>query len=136
MIGLKKFLLLVLVLLLIGAGVTAYYFYQQAKVLAPNRAPIGQEEVTSLMVAVGRLIVLPEGETPTIATVSNPEKLKDQAFFASAKAGDKVLIYTNAQKAFLYDPTSDRVINVAPLSVGSTNVATTSMKATTTNAHR
>ena len=125
MIDLKKFLPPILLVLLISTGGTAYYFYQQAKALAPNRAPIQEEEVLSLVTAVGKLIVLPEGETPTIATVSSPEKLQDQAFFANAKAGDKVLIYTNAQKAFLYDPVSNRVINVAPLSVGSSNVATT-----------
>lgn len=130
MIDFKKYLPIILLILLVGTGVTAYYFYQQAAVLAPNRPPIGQEEVASLMAAVGRLIVLPEGEVPTVATVSNPEKLKDQAFFVNAKAGDKVLIFTNAQKAFLYSPTSNRVINVAPLSVGSSNVATT------TNVHR
>ncbi len=130
MIDFKKYLPIILFGLLIGMGATAYYFYHQAAVLAPNRPPIGQEEVVSLMASVGKLILLPEGETPTVATVSNPEKLKDQEFFVNAKAGDKVLIFTNAQKAFLYSPTSNRVINVAPLSVGSSNVATT------TNAYR
>ena len=133
MISFKKSLLLVLSTLLIGTGATAYYFYQKSAELAPNRAPIGQEEVASLMAAVGRLTALPQAEPPTIATVSNPEKLRDQAFFANAKAGDKVLIYTIAGKAYLYDPSADRVIDVAPLSVGSTNTVPKTFIATTTN---
>lgn len=124
-VEIKNYITLALWVLLIGASGTAYYFYQQAAALAPNRAPIGQQEVTALVTKVGRLIVLPLGETPTIATVTDAEKLKDQAFFAHAKAGDKVLIYTNARKAFLYDPAADRVIDVAPLSVGAATTAST-----------
>ena len=31
--------------------------------------------------------------------------------------GDKVLIYSNAKKAYLYDPVSDKIINIAPLNL-------------------
>ena len=66
----------------------------------------------------GKLIILPEGEVPTIATVSDPEKLKDQPFFAKAKVGDKVLLYQNARKAYLYDPVNNKILEVAPISLG------------------
>lgn len=64
---------------------------------------------------VGKLIALPEGEQPTVATVSDPAKLKDQAFFAKTQTGDKVLIYTKAKKAYLYRPSKDLLIEVAPI---------------------
>lgn len=67
---------------------------------------------------MGRHIVLPEGETPTVGTVTDPEKLKDQAFFEKAKIGYRVIIYTNAKKAILYDPDSDKIVEVAPLNIG------------------
>lgn len=76
-----------------------------------------QEEINDLVAAVGELIVLPEGEEPTIATVTDPEKLRDQVFFANAKEGDVVLIYTRAQKAYLYDPRIDKLLEVAPLTI-------------------
>lgn len=76
-------------------------------------------EVEILVAEVGKLIVLPEGETPTIATVSDPERLKDQPFFAKAKAGDKVLLYSTARKAYLYDPSAKKLLEVAPLNIGS-----------------
>ena len=69
---------------------------------------------------VGKLIVLPEGEQPTVATVSDAESLREQPFFAQAKNGYKVLIYTNARKAILYDPLSNKIVDVAPLNIGET----------------
>jgi hypothetical protein len=113
----KKFILVGFgVLLLVFAGI-AYYFYSQNLILKdPQKA--AKKEMQEIVALVGKLIILPEDETPTVATVKDPEKLKDQLFFANAKAGDKVLIYTNAQKAILYDPIQNKIIEVAPLNIG------------------
>lgn len=59
-------------------------------------------------------IVLPD-ETPTIATVTDKEKLSSQPFFLQAENEDKLLIYTQAKKAILYRPSTDKIIDVAPL---------------------
>lgn len=111
--------ILVVIFLILG-GLT-YYFYNQVVELKKNQAqttPSGQADVKELLQRVSRLIVLPENEEPTVATVSDPEKLKDQPFFAKAKTGDKVLIYSKAKKAILYDPKADKIIEVAPLNIG------------------
>src|SRR3990170_2816002 len=42
-------------------------------------------------------------------------KLDDQPFFAKAKVGDKVLLFTQAKKAILYDPIGNVVVEVGPL---------------------
>ena len=73
------------------------------------------QEAADVIKAVGELIMLPEDEEPTVATVTDPTKLKDQAFFANAKTGHKVLIYTQARKAFLYDPEANKLVEVAPI---------------------
>lgn len=83
-----------------------------------NPQRIVQKEIEDTLARVGRLILLPEGETPTLATVTDTEKLKGQAFFVNAKAGDKVIIYTNAKKAILYRPSENKIIEVAPLNIG------------------
>lgn len=77
-----------------------------------------KKEAATILDAAARLIVLPEGETPTVATVKDPEKLKNQLFFANAKAGDKVLIYSQARKAILFRPAEDKIVEVAPLNIG------------------
>lgn len=113
----KKILINILVLVLLGALGSAFYFYKQASVLRQNPQAAADEEAEDLVSKVGRLIILPKDELPTIATVSDPAKLADQPFFAKAKVGDKVLIYTQAKKAYLYDPVAHRILEVAPLNV-------------------
>lgn len=104
--------------LLLGAVGAAAYFYNRYSDLKKNPQEFAQKEVKDVVAAVGKLIVLPEGEEPTVATVSDVEKLKDQPFFAHAKQGDKVIIYTQARKAILYDPQANKIVEVAPLNVG------------------
>lgn len=111
-------LIIVLMVITIGALISAFYFYSQVTVLKQNPQRLLQEETAELVRAVSQLIILPENETPTVATVSDPERLKDQPFFAKAKKGDKVLIYTNARKAILYDPVDNKIVEVAPLDIG------------------
>ncbi len=127
---LQKLLPLVLILGLIGLGTGGYFFYQYSqtqKTLAnlrndPTAAQkIAAEEVKKLVAEVGKLIDLPNGEDPTVATVSDIEKLKDQAFFQKAKNGDKVLIYANSKKVILYDPNLKKVIDIAPINIGSSS---------------
>lgn len=83
------------------------------------------EEVKKLVMDVTKLIELPIGEDPTVATVTDVGKLKDQIFFQKAKNGDKVLIYTKAKKAILYDPIAKKIIDVAPVNIGSSSAQTT-----------
>ena len=116
--GKKPVLTIVLVVLLLASIASTAYLYNQVKSLKANPEAKSQEEVAALVAKVGTLIVLPEGETPTVATVNDPEKLKEQPFFAKAKQGDKVLIYTNAKKAILYDPIANKIVEVAPLNIG------------------
>ena len=112
----KRFLLPFLVILLIAMTAVAVYFYQ--KTTNANPAAQAEKEAEELLVREGKLILLPEGETPTVATVSDPERLKDQPFFAKAKVGDKVLLYQTSKKAYLYDPVNNKLLEVAPISLG------------------
>ncbi|MBI2444715.1 MAG: hypothetical protein HYV42_05780 [Candidatus Magasanikbacteria bacterium] len=105
-------------LLALGALYRAFDYRRQLADLKANPQKIVQDEVTQVVTAVAKLMVLPEGETPTLATVADPSRLKDQPFFARAKVGDKLLLYTQALKAVLYDPAANKILEVAPLSLG------------------
>lgn len=63
---------------------------------------------------VSKLMLLPS-ETPVIAVVSDLSKLKGQLFFANAEEGDIVLMFPHAQKAVLYSPSLDKIVEVAPI---------------------
>jgi hypothetical protein len=105
------------IIALLAVGV-AFYFYRQLSQFKQNPQLVAQKESTAVVEKVGKLIELPKDEVPTIATVTDPARLKDQPFFANAKIDDKVLIYTNARKAILYSPATNKIVEVAPLSIG------------------
>ena len=108
------------VIILIILGIGGYFFYKnQTPQINPNDPQAAQQEVRKLVEEVSKLIDLPIGEDPTVATVTDVEKLKGQAFFQKAKNGHKVLIYSNAKKAILYDPQAKRIIDIAPINIGS-----------------
>ncbi|MFA4890591.1 MAG: hypothetical protein WC587_03125 [Candidatus Paceibacterota bacterium] len=114
----KKVLLAVFVILFVASLAAAAYFWKQLDDFKNNPQKVAQVEVDNVVNKVGQLMVLPEGEQPTVATVTDPDKLKDQPFFAKAKKGDRVLIYTNARKAILYDEVANKIVEIAPLNIG------------------
>lgn len=100
------------VVFLIIAGAIGYFFFTKSNTPTTGASP---DEVTRLIDEISRIYDLPTGEPPTVATVTDVEKLKDQPFFAKAKNGDKVIIYNQAKKAILYDPISKKILEVAPI---------------------
>lgn len=123
---------LIISMIAVVAIVFAGYFYFQLRTVKQNSEVVSKQEVADLVAKVSDLIVLPVGETPTIATVSDPDALKDQPFFAQAKKGDKVLIYAQAKKAILYSVTLNKILDVAPLNIGDKTTSTTVAPNTTT----
>ena len=110
------------VLVVLAVGGYLYYRSQSSQVAPTDpqaQQRLAQTEVKRLVAEVGKLIDLPQGEDPTVATVTDVGKLSDQPFFAKAKNGDKVLIYAIAKKAILYDPSTKKILDVAPVNIGS-----------------
>jgi hypothetical protein len=120
----QRLLKVVMPLVAVAAIILAGYFYSEVRALKQNPEVVAEQEVNNLVARVSELIVLPEGEVPTVATVSDPEALKDQAFFTKAVVGDKVLIYAQAKKAILYSVSLDKILNVAPLNIGEETAVT------------
>lgn len=120
-----KLIILSAVGVVVVIAFAGYYLYSQnQKAQNPQNTQAAQEEVKRLVLEVGKLIDLPKGEDPTVATVTDISKLSDQPFFQKAKNGDKVLIYTNAKKAILYDPSAKKVLDVAPINIGTQSAQT------------
>lgn len=122
----KKVLYIVLGVMFAGSLGTSFYYYRQYTALYNTLPQAAQDEAKKLVAEVGRLIILPTNEQPTVATVTDPDRLRDQPFFANTKKGDKVLIYTNAKKAILYNPTERKIVEVAPITIGQPQTGSTS----------
>lgn len=98
---------------IVALGLAGYFYYQLYKIKQdPNAQAVA--EAKTLVAKVSRLAVLPEG-TPEVVTVLDPEALKDQSFFDGSVKGDKVLIYAQAKKAFLYSVSLKKIINITTL---------------------
>jgi hypothetical protein len=121
--GKWKNLLGVILILAMGAGaVWAWQHYGlKAKANGTDEKVVTEQSTDELnteqlLAKVSRLIVLPAGETPTIASVVDADKLKsEQAFYRDVQNNDFVLIYPQAQKAFIYRPATDVLVNVGPV---------------------
>lgn len=120
----KRKQLLIVAAIVVGVGLLAFMTYQYIDTrneLRNARDPqaASKAEATSLAKKIGKTADLPTNERPTIATVSDKEKLRDQPFFERVENGDKVLVYSKSQRAVLYRPSTGKIIEYAPVNLGS-----------------
>lgn len=108
---------IILSLLAVGGSSAGIYYYAQYKKLMVKSAD-PKVEVKDILAKVGKLIELPTGEEPTVATVQDAEQIKSQPFFTKAQNGYRVILYTNAKLAILFDEKANKLINVGTINVG------------------
>lgn len=112
-------------LVLVGAIVVLaifggyYYLQYQDQRQNPEQALKEQQEaeLNDIIARVGALYTLPKDEKPSLATVQDINKLKDQPFFSNAQNGDKLLIFSAAKQAIIYRPSTNMIINVGPIAI-------------------
>ncbi len=95
-----------------------FYFHGKISSMSNDPKIFAKEDRAELVKKISRHMVLPANEEPTVAIINDPEQLKDQPFFANAKKGDRILIYSIAKRAILYDPEIDRILDITPLDLG------------------
>lgn len=119
----KKIALIILhiiLILLLGASIYASItYYKKYTQLVKSPDSLAKEEVKNITREVGKLYNLPPDEEPTVATVLDKDKLKDQDFFKNTENGDKVIVYAKAKKAILYRPSTNKLVEVGPVIYGS-----------------
>jgi len=76
-----------------------------------------KKEEKALVNEISKTLTLPSDEDPTVATVTEPEKLNDQSFFRDAQKDDRVIIYQKSKKVILYRPSEKRVIEVGVVNI-------------------
>jgi len=116
---------IILIVLILLCGISVAGFYQYRRVTSeltkiketPTGGQLTDERQRELITEVAAKIMLPADEKPTVAVVSDINRLKDQQFFTSGQNGDVVLIYMNSRKAILYRPSEKKIIEVAPVNL-------------------
>ena len=92
----------------------AIYSYNQIQTVQKSAPKPSVDADETMLTTIGSVIALPE-EKPTIVNVTDRDKLQDQEFFKKAQNGDKVVIYETIRRIFLYRPSLNKIIDVAPL---------------------
>jgi hypothetical protein len=118
---------IMLVPLVIGVMVAVAIIKNSPELIGLRKGPedIKRDE-ESLVERVRSKVDLPTDETPTLATVTDVEKLAGQAFFTKAQNGDRVLIYSKARKVILYRPSEDRIIEIGSVNINENQQGVTS----------
>lgn len=115
------FVLLIVIAIIIG-GIYGYFKYN-SKASSEKRA---QAETIRLVKEVRKVMILPETDVPAIFDIQDPVLLtSQQAFFAGAQKGDKLLVYPQLGKAIIYSPSRHVIVNVGPVTFDQTKSATT-----------
>lgn len=118
-----KLLYSVITLLILVILVGGFLGYKQYNKLSDENKKLSNPEesakveLQNLKNKISKLVDVPTDEEPTVASVTDISKLQGQAFFARAQNGDKVFMYNKAKKAILYRPSSDKVIEFAPITI-------------------
>ena len=115
----KNFVIVVLVMLLVGISIITVRRKPEILGIKVNKDLPTVEDSTSIIRQIGEIILLPENEVPTVATVSDISRLGNQEFYKRAQNGDTVLIYRNAGKAYLYRKSENKIIEVGEVRITS-----------------
>lgn len=120
---------LVIVAVLGGSGFL-FFKYQQAQkeikkfktlgVQAQNTYPSPPADAKKIIESASKLMKLPQGEEPTVATITDINKLKDQPIFQNAQNGDKILLYPKAKKVIIYNPNDNLIEDVVAVNPSTT----------------
>ena len=104
----------------VSASVYFFLQYRHSQALLKNPAEAAKTANAEVITAVSRIVDVPAGEDPTVANVTDIEKLRNQPFFARAENGDKVIFFPTSKIAILYRPATGKIIEMSAVSVGGT----------------
>ena len=75
-----------------------------------------QQKLQAVTSKVGKLMLLPTDENPTLATVTDKSKLTDKFLAAKAENGDRILIYAKNHTVIIYRPGINKIAAVGTVS--------------------
>lgn len=97
------------------AGFRYYQHYTSPDEAFKREAKAYETNYKEMMSEADKQVDLPKDEIPVMAAVSDENAVRNQEFFQDAKNGDRIILYKKNKKAFLYRPSTKKVIAQAPL---------------------
>jgi hypothetical protein len=77
-------------------------------------AKLTDGQVQDLVAQIGKFMVVPSDEKPSVVVLRDTATLaQQQPFYRGAKDGDILVIYSN--RAIIYDPKDQKLVNVGPI---------------------
>lgn len=108
-------------LLVVGAAVIVIGFLVLLMLPSGDIAKDGkitEKEAQKVKAEIAKLITTPQ-EEPVMALVTNADQLiTEQPFYQGVTNGDVLVIYPQARKAILFNPRTNKLVNVGPVNVG------------------
>lgn len=103
----------------------AYSTANGADFRAPNSV-----DPAKIIAKIQEHIVVPIDEVPLVGTITNAQALRtSQPFFDAAQDGDIIVVYQKHERAILYRPSRDILVNTGPIIFPSSSVAGNSQPA-------
>lgn len=114
----KNGMTIVWVFVVASSLLLAFHYYRVAADMqkvaqTPALAGTSNDPVTDVILSVEKHMLLPQGEHPQVAKVSDLSALANIPFFGNALVGDQVLVYCKTSLSILYSPSRDKVIEVS-----------------------
>lgn len=112
----RKIISKALFIVIIAGVIFGGYKIAKNKIFTGQKNQPAQANITitpeEIISKVGKLIILPTNEVPAVYSIPDVNKLAKIPFFKSAKNGDYVLVFLKNQKAVLYDPKENVIVEI------------------------
>lgn len=105
-------------------GIWAINNFRITKSQENNQTALTTEKKQELLTSISKHVMIFNEEEPLIVRINNAEQLRQQqSFFQYSENDDILLIYKD--KALIYRPNEDVIVNVGPLYVTDINATST-----------
>lgn len=117
----------------LGILAAGYFYWQYQDVKNNPNAALedrNADETSRVLTKLKSVIQIEETDTPTVARVDDPEKLKqaNQEFYANVQQGDYLVLYP--KRAIIFRESNSQIVNVAPI-INTSELNSTSQQTTT-----
>lgn len=122
-----RFTLVPFLILLAALG---YYYVQYQKLLRANAPQAAQVQTQKIVGDIEKLMYVGNDTGAQLAVITDVTKLQGQNFFVGAQNGDDLVIFPAEQKAVIYRPSNNKIVNIGPYSASSGSAASATAPST------